>query len=359
MNKKQLEIFLHCAVIIGGLALLNFPGFDLRIGVFRTGDGSFVVPSVVGTLINCMIFYGNSEALIPRFLSTNRRTKYIVLLCTLFIGLSAVEAVIDYGLVSFAKNQEANNQSVVGEIISTVVVFNALILLASFAYKFSKDWLQNERLKRVMAEEKLSTELAFLKSQINPHFLFNTLNNLFSMALQSNDQRTAEGISQLASLMRYMLYESNSNEIYLEKELDYIRNYIGLQELRLSGQDNITICYTVHGDPNAVQLAPILFIPFIENAFKYGISMNTASTIEITFEIQATSVHCTIINTINQLSRQAHNNDASGVGLKNVQRRLELLYPNKHDLRITDDGTTFDVRLQLTHLDQSSLRPMV
>ncbi len=361
MTKSLPEIVIHCSLIGGFLLLINTINADLRFGVFRIGHGEFLLPSLAGTFFNVAIFYSNSLFLIPRYLRKHRRKEYWGCVALIFIACCIAESISDVLLLQSTMSFPAVGMQVrdtVTEVVLMVAIVNALVLLASFGYGFSKERLVHERRNHILEDQKLKAELSFLKAQINPHFLFNTLNNLFSMALQNNDAPTAEGISQLAALMRYMLYESADEIIPMEKELAYIKNYIALQKLRFGGNKNseaghkktseetVIISLSVSGDIDKATLAPMIFIPFIENAFKHGISMNTASHINISFAVQGKEIDFRVTNTLHA-QRLLTNSEASGVGLTNVRQRLAGLYPGNHHLEVTTNDSLFTVHLRL------------
>ncbi len=348
MKARSLEIVLHVLLILTCLVIINVPSVNLSFGVFSTGRYGFLWPSIIGTGINCLLFYGNAYFLIPVLLRLQKKVAYIASLSIGFGLLSAVEVIVDYVLaISAGIDVEARGGW--SEIVVLVIVINLLTLLASFAYRFSKDWFYHEHIQRKLNEEKLAAELAFLKSQVNPHFLFNTLNNLFALAIQNKDEITAEGIRKLAGLMRYMLHESNKELIELSKELEYLTHYIELQKIRLLNQPGSRIQMNVLGNPELIQVAPMLFIPFIENAFKHGISMSNPSPISIQFNLSASEIHFSANNTINRL-RKTEPDEISGVGLENVKKRLNLLYPNRHTLQIHTIDDQFTVTL-IIHLN--------
>lgn len=225
------------------------------------------------------------------------------------------------------------------------LVIYILLLMVIFAWHFTLEWIRNERYKRELIENQFTTELNYLKNQVNPHFLFNTLNNLFSIAQRNHDIETAGGITKLAGLMRYMLYESSVSKISLEKELLHIHNFIELNKLRYS-EDEIVIEVIVEGDISQATLPPMLLLPFVENAFKHGVDIEKLSKIHIAVKAVGGIIQFTCINTILTNNFIIHE-DHSGIGLENVKRRLKLLYPNKHRLEISDTGSTFIVQLQL------------
>jgi len=200
----------------------------------------------------------------------------------------------------------------------------------------------NREKREEIEKEKLATELSFLKSQINPHFLFNTLNNIYSLALVKSEG-TADAVLKLASIMRYVLGETKHDTVDLDKELQFIRHYIELQKVRLT--DKVSIELNVEGETDQKQIAPLILIPFVENAFKYGVSTKETSKLIFTVKTNENSIYFTAQNKV--VSHDKGNNDNTGIGLKNTKRRLELLYPQKHKLSVTEENNLFFVHLIL------------
>ncbi|MBK8805311.1 MAG: histidine kinase [Bacteroidales bacterium] len=203
------------------------------------------------------------------------------------------------------------------------------------------NYFREERRKKIVHNEKLKTELTFLKTQINPHFLFNVLNSIYSLSLKKSD-KVPEIILKLSEMMRYMLYESEVNKVSLDKEIDYINNYISLQKLRVF--ENCTITFSVSDNTNGVTIAPMILIPFVENAFKHGISHTDDSPIDISLERKDSKLLFTVKN---KLHKNLHTDKTGGIGIQNVKRRLELLYPDKHKLEIVELDNNFVVSLHL------------
>ena len=194
---------------------------------------------------------------------------------------------------------------------------------------------------------KSTADLQFLRSQINPHFLFNTLNTLYGTALQENAGNTATGIQQLGDLMRFMLHENNLDFIQMNKEIAYLKNYIALQKLRTKSSPKIIIEDNISEQNCNHKIAPMLLIPLVENAFKHGISLNETSWIKI-------KLHCTEKNILLEVRNSMHaktandpEKDRSGIGFKNVLERLILVYPGKHQVTVNNDGKEFFVQLSI------------
>lgn len=192
-----------------------------------------------------------------------------------------------------------------------------------------------------------TANLSFLRSQINPHFLFNALNTLYGTALQEGSEHTATGIQKLGDMMRFMLHENNQEKIPVEREKEYLVNYVDLQELRFNGQENTTITFNRSVDTCKGQIAPMLLIPFIENAFKHGISMQHKSWVNISLRCMAGSVHLDVTNSIHRSKPDDPEYKSSGIGLQNVRQRLQLIYPGKHELVIRENDLEFFVHLSV------------
>ncbi|WP_240676153.1 sensor histidine kinase [Botryobacter ruber] len=192
-----------------------------------------------------------------------------------------------------------------------------------------------------------SANLDFLRSQINPHFLFNALNTLYGTALQENSERTAQGIQMLGDMMRFMLHENIQHKILLAREIEYMRNYIELQALRTSASPNIVIETKIEDVLEEKFIAPMLLIPFVENAFKHGISLTHKSWIKITLHYWQDKLYFDVYNSVQRKQDQDPEKNQSGVGLTNVKQRLALLYPNRHELVIRETAEEFFVHLTL------------
>jgi two-component system LytT family sensor kinase len=229
---------------------------------------------------------------------------------------------------------------------SALVLYGILILFSWFIYHQNKEQLfQLYSLKTELGRS--SADLKFLRSQINPHFLFNVLNTLYGTALQESADRTSEGIQKLGDMMRFMLYENNQDLIPVSREVDYLKDYIHLQNLRLARSENIIV--EVNITENACQhaIAPMLLIPFIENAFKHGISLQNRSWIRVSLSCHALTLELDVYNSIHSKSGSDPENGHEGIGLENVRQRLELLYPGRYELVIRPSQIEYFVHLTL------------
>ncbi|MCU4174170.1 sensor histidine kinase [Carboxylicivirga sp. N1Y90] len=221
------------------------------------------------------------------------------------------------------------------------IISNYGIVLAAGMLKLFKWWYIDQQYKVKIENEKLESELKFLKSQINPHFLFNTLNNLYALTLK-NSNKASDVVLKLSGLLDYMLYHSKEERVTLAKELSIIENYIELEKIRYG--DRLKLSYKVDGDPSACNIAPLILIPFVENAFKHGAS-NDRQRPEINIKIVAekNGIQFNITN-----SYPLHvSTSEKGIGLKNIRRQLNLVYPKRHQLDISSEDQMFKVQLNL------------
>ncbi|MFT3794989.1 sensor histidine kinase [Flavobacterium sp.] len=195
---------------------------------------------------------------------------------------------------------------------------------------------------RMLNSEKLKAEVSYLKAQINPHFLFNTLNSLYALTIQKSDA-APDAVLKLSNMMRYVVTESSNELVPLEKEMNYISDYIDMQKLRISEEDNLD--YTIAGSPKGHKIAPLVVIPFIENAFKYGVNSEEDWHISIAIEIREKEFILVVKN--NKVRVNISDAEATEQGIYNTQQRLEIIYPGQHELTIKDEPKTFDVHLKI------------
>jgi two-component system LytT family sensor kinase len=222
----------------------------------------------------------------------------------------------------------------------TIVLAGAAVLVRD-AFVREKE-RENKLLLQVLEQEKTQAELAFLRTQINPHFLYNTLNYLYAQAYPVSEP-LAEAVLRLSDLMRYMLHDSPDGQVELSKEVDYLENYLAIYRLRF--EQNFCVQFRQVGVPVGGQrVATLLLIPFVENALKHGVVNQAAHPVTIELALPSSDrLGFTVSNRINQ-----HQKDATtGVGLPNIRRRLELLYPGRYTLTVHNDGQTYQTRLEL------------
>ena len=231
------------------------------------------------------------------------------------------------------------------------IIGNYAITAIAALIKFFKQWHLDQQRKRLLERDILEAELKFLKSQINPHFLFNTLNNLYALTLKKSE-KAPDIVIKLSNMLDYMLYNSNEEEVSLKNEIKLLKDYIELEKIRYG--ERLKLKFEITGKPEGKKIAPLILLPFIENAFKHGASQDISTPfIDIGISIQEDCLKLNVSNTLNK-NEQHIENYTEGIGLKNVQRRLELQYPNSYSLKIDQEGNIFKVSLQIgwkAHLD--------
>lgn len=304
------------------------------------------IPLLFGTFINILLFYVNLFYLFPQYKSGRLGVmEYSLWIIVIVIFLSTIENTFDY-FYAVSNTAEKNIALQFGEIITTSMI-NLFFILVSVLYSILRDWLQMEVVKRKLTEENLKLELNYLKSQVNPHFLFNSLNNLYSIAIKNDDKETASGLSKLSTLMRFMLDKSDKKTVELDEEIEYLKSYVEMQKLRFLESDDIDVSFAVEGETHPFHVPPFLLINFVENAFKHGIDYKKTSKIDL----KITVVENTLLFEIKNTNHDTKKTDAnSKVGLKNVKKRLDLIYGGGYDLSINSDSQQYEVELTIKNL---------
>ena len=302
----------------------------------------------IGFLAKAFMVYTNALYLLPTFFRSKKFKSYF----WKALALIAITALGEY-LLNVLSYWLFEDRSL--EYFYSMWYLNVLFYISFFgisiAYAMSKNWQKNERLKQHLIREKLSTELSFLKSQINPHFLFNTLNNLFALAERKNNPELSKGIADLSYLMRYMLYDCKADFVPLEKEIRFLKSLMEMYQLRIAKEDDVAIALNIKGEILGKKIAPLLLVPFVENAFKYGINFRQTSFIKIDIIVEEYRLFFKTTNTCFKNIKNVHRQH-SGIGLENVQRRLELIYPNAYQLHYGERGKLFIVELELIDLNK-------
>ena len=339
--------FYHSLGWLGFLAILVV--LQLQTGEY--GLVMTLASEIITILIYATVVYINLLYLFPNYLRSGQYWLYLGLLILTTIIFTPMEMVLKYFLFTGYPELQAGvlfNQS--AYFLSTF-----LVLGVSTVGKIMTDWIVQNRNKQRAENESMQSELRFLKSQINPHFLFNTLNSLYALTLKKSD-KAPEVVIKLSEMMRYMLYECNEPLVPLRKEINYLQNYLELERLRQ--RDNIEIEFTVGGTVADQQVAPLLLIPFLENAFKHGVgSAIDRGFVHASLDVTPAELTFQMENSKGSvMPRSPHGNRPSGgIGLINVRRRLELLYPDRYDIDIRDTPTTYCVSLRL-ELQRSLVR---
>lgn len=290
------------------------------------------------------IVYINVLYLIPHFLKKKRIFTYLVLLIAVVLFITPIKLFAFHMLFT---GDEVKQNGLISQ-QHYFYLANLFIAFGSTLVSIIMDWMQHQRERTILENQNIQSELRFLKSQINPHFLFNTLNSIYALTLKKSDD-APEIVVKLSEMLRYMLYECNEKLVPLSKEVHYIQNYLSLEQLRHGGK--ISIKFDVVGEVNGETIAPLLFVPFLENSFKHGASktikdgyVNVVLTMKEKEQIQFTVEN----NKTDTIPTANHRLKSGGIGLTNLDRRLKILYPNKHKLTISNSPNVYKVTLDLT-----------
>lgn len=324
-----------------GLFILSFLAIWLALPfiVFDNDDERhrrFVLAILPANLTNVLLFLFSAEWLGPRMLRRRGVATYLFTLIGLAVFFIVLQGVMkNWLLAPDAKGVLFHAFKSVFPVLSVVGI--------STGYALAVHLVREEKARQEEQQERLTSELSFLRSQISPHFIFNVLNSIVYLIRSKSAQ--AEPVTlRLSELMRYMLYESADAQIPLGKELDYLKNYVELQKIRF-GED-VEIRLNVEGAPTAQVIEPMLMIPFVENAFKHGVGLVQSPEIDISLNISEKQLHFVVKNKITP-EPPAARGDNSGIGLQNVRRRLELLYPSAHRLILRESDGWFLAELAL------------
>lgn len=307
----------------------------------RPSTSLVLVEECLNLLAYASIVYVNVYLLIPLFLSKKRVLLFVgaliffvVLLTPTFTYLMQV-IFRQFGEVELAKTIE----------MEMVFMAFSLVAILSTIFQILSEWFRHERDRRELEAQKTQSELRFLKSQINPHFLFNTLNNLYALTLKKSDA-APEIVLKLSDMMRYMLYECNEKSVPLSKEISYIQNYLDLEKIRQG--NHVDIQFDVEGEIGNREVAPLLFIPFVENCFKHGVNRTLDNAfVHLQMKIQDNELIMDLTNSKPDTVPGGLGKRDGGIGLVNVRHQLQLLYPGRHKLKIEESPNTYIVHLKI------------
>jgi two-component system, LytTR family, sensor histidine kinase AlgZ len=339
--QRNRVVFLHLSF---WCVYLSF--FVYQITSFRRREVDFGEALFHGgfhVIFNMIVAYLNYFIFLPRFLERKKVGQYLLEFLIPFTVLMIIRVHLQRYIVDGYTHQVEyfyKNVFIIqaGATSLFIVIFVAML-------RFAQDWFEFEARKKEIENEKLTAELTFLKAQINPHFLFNTLNNLYYLAY-SKSENTTEVIAKLSQMMRYMIYESNHSRVLLSREIEYMQNYISLERLRLNNQ--IPIKFDIDGKVEDAWITPLIFITFLENAFKHGVTNNNPGAwVNVSIRLENKTCIYRVENS-KITNAQVDNGGKSGIGLQNVKRRLELSYPGQYHLEVEDKADRYAVELNLT-----------
>ncbi len=341
MKVKPFTIAIHALVWVSLLIIPYAPTDQVFNSLDPAYDIKYLLLCVVLSTVLIIIFYFNYLFLIPKYLLAKKYWLYfsflLLAITTVFLLFGVIFFFSDFNPETLAKT----NPTI--EKIIPVIIVNA-ILLWVLSIVSSILWTIYNRLKQTETE-KLTAQIASLKSQINPHFLFNTLNNFYATAIDTSP-KAADLVDKLSEMMRYTMKDTQQDVVLLEDEINYINNFIELQKMRLDR--SVKLEYDSLENIPALQIAPMLLVPFIENAFKHGVNSEQKSHIKIEMTMNKTEFQLSVVN--NKVTIQKEISERSGLGIENTKHRLNLIYPSKHLLVINDTEKEFSVSLHINLL---------
>lgn len=338
--KKWITILIHALVwiLLFSLPYLLRPSYNPNETKHPEPQNSsipFIITRISDVLL-IIFFYLNAELLISRLLYRKKYALYIASIVFSFIGYVTALGILRKKFISnefFSWDKHV--------FFSTFIFL--FILSCSIAYKTIRDKIIADNIAKEKENENLKTELSLLRSQVSPHFMFNVLNNMVALARKQSDQ-LEPSLIKLSSLMRYMLYETDEEKVPIEKETEYLQSYIDLQQQRYGKK--VTINSNIYPPDKNYNIEPMLLIPFVENAFKHGTGLIENAYIDIDLKAKNNILYFSVTNKYNAASHEIKDK-ASGIGLANVKRRLELLHPSQHELYITKEDNLFSVSLKI------------
>lgn len=300
---------------------------------------------VIVPLSFMLVFYVNYFLLVKQFLFSKHGWKFFLSNVLLIVATIVLVHLLMHMLPPpefHHPRQEKELKEIIGFFFGNAVLYG-LVAGLSVAIKMTSGWYQVESARRELEKSRAEAELQNLKSQLNPHFLFNTLNNIYSL-ISFSPERAQEAVHDLSRLLRYVLYESSQQLVLLEKELDFIRNYVELMRIRLP--ENVELKTEISAVSPDAEIAPLLFISLIENAFKHGVSNNKSSYIHLDIHQTGDLVVCYLRNSYFPKDAE-QDKSGSGIGISNLRKRLALLYPNRHIFSSGIEGDSYYSMLEL------------
>jgi len=348
MHRKyriSLHILIWALIFLNGF-LPNYLENTYSSYAERGNSGLFLNYFLIslGYIINDGIaFYFTAFIIAPLFLKQRKWFKAILSVLLLFVYIPIYRYLLEYQFflpyLGF-DNYKGKVPEVAWYIKNSIGYTFYKHFIYGFVYFIVADGFNNARRQKELEKEKIAAELAFLKSQINPHFLFNTLNDIYVLTYKQS-VKAPDAVLKLSELLRYMLKESDENFTDLEKEITYLRNVIDLHRIGQKGEAYIN--FDIEGNVDRQQIAPLILINFVENAFKHGIADDIKNPIQIKLKISSSGINFRVSN----LKNNAIKDKTSGIGLMNVKRRLALIYPKNHALVINDEVDNFSIDLKI------------
>lgn len=340
--KKSFKALIHVGFWLAYIFLIMMIAFAVSQGIdIKPEDAGYYITFVTGVAIIPPVtsFYLHYHYLFPNYLQKRKLVlSVIVSMAISMLALSAGFAMMFLASEEVAGCIRTGYPYAIGFTFLLATIFGVIALVL----KGFLTWYEELKMKEELIEKTHRMEMALVKSQLDPHFLFNTINNI-DILITRDAEEASRYLNKLSDIMRFMLYETKAEEIPLTKELEYIEKYIQLQKIRTSNGDYVN--YEVSGQADAKKVAPMVFIPFIENAFKHSGNKKNSNAVDIGVQIEEDAITFSCRNRFEPKSKRL--NGANGLGNELIKRRLRLLYPNRHDLEVERQQGNYSVKLKI------------
>ncbi|MBT3632196.1 MAG: histidine kinase [Candidatus Marinimicrobia bacterium] len=355
MNRKWIEplllLILFGLIYFTPIGMAKLPVFS---GQFNNLDGSLYSVRLMDVVISAFLILFASRYLIPNQLDRRSILKIVIAFGTVLLACS----VIEYGWDALTL-RVFNLPTAAGEVSDKMLLYtrretlnltilsgNLIVLTAGIFYGLARDRNSQIRRHERLELKNLEAEVKYLRSQLNPHFLFNSLNNIYAITQRNDDQEGSDALLRLSGLMRYMLYDSAGDSIGLHQEIEHLQNFKDLMLLKYKRDDPPFVDIQIEGEPENFRVAPLILLPFVENAFKHGIDNHGKGYIKMKLVAARDVIEFSINNSRfpDRVASQEH----KGIGLENVTRRLEHLYPEKHTLEISMTEEEYQVLMRIS-----------
>lgn len=307
-------------------------GHDYRLHLIET---SCMMPFVM------LATYTTIYAILPFYLKTRKLVASVFMVAMLLFFVTLGERIFIRNL----NGLQITTDTLLGVTFLYLMLETNLMVGMGFTVKFVKKWFEQQQEKHEMEKKHLESELNVLKAQLHPHFLFNTMNNLYALSIEKSS-KTSEGIARISDLLRSVLYECNDSEIYLDKEISLIENYIDLEKMRYG--DRLNVRFEVTGPVDKMKIAPMMLFTFVENSFKHGSSNDPENPfIRIELEVNERELFFYAENSKPNVQTPNSRTNSGGIGLANVRKRLEIIYKDKYELKCGDEACSYNVILRI------------
>lgn len=348
--EKLIIVLVFFAAYFG---ILYHPTLPVFINEFNTVDGSIYASRFVDVCTALILFFSVVFFLAPKYLEKYRIFPFIALSAVVIALLSLLEYQLHQVILNLF-NLPTGPDEISDKMMTfyrrksydfPILPVNLAIYTLGILYGISRDWIRRYRQESKIVQEKMRADIDLLRSQINPHFFFNALNNIFAITQRNKDDEAGQAIMKLSGLMRYMIYDSDVPEISLSSEIEHIASYLEVARLRFGKDEKVDIRFHTEGNFQNDKIAPLLLVPFVENAFKHGIGTKGEGYVHLDFRREAGNLHFRIENPVLEKGESLRKH--SGIGLENVKKRLQLLYPDRHRLDISTSDGNFRVELSI------------